>query len=349
MSSSKENIVKVIEEAVLRINLKEDLEHIDNGVKFEDYVAEVIKQVATPYGIEVEQTSAQSFPDIIIGGRYGIEIKYTKSKKWQSMGNSIFEGTLRKEVTDQIYIIFGRKSEKKIESRFKKYEECLSSIKVTHSPRFLIDMDMEDESTSVLNTIGITYKNFKDHSDEEKSDVLKRYVKSQLKEGETLWWMDSITGEGINPKIKEYRQLYPFEKKNILIEAFLLFPEIFSNSSGKYLGLAIHLLKEYQVVSSSLRDNFSAGGQVTIVVNNTPHKVGKIYKKLYENSKSIEDKLSNLSIEKLNEYWSIYNVGTIEEENKLDCWKAIIDDLGGCLPGNLKPSLIFEEGLKAMK
>lgn len=345
MSLSKESIVKVIEDAVLRINLEENLAHIDNGVKFEDYVTDTIKEVATSYGIEVEQTSAQSFPDIIIGGSYGIEIKYTKSKKWQSMGNSIFEGTLRKEVTDQIYIIFGRKSEKKIESRFKKYEECLSSIKVTHSPRFLIDMEIEDESTSVLNAIGIDYKTFKDWSDEEKSDVLKRYVRSQLKKGETLWWMDSITGEGINPKIKEYRELLRFEKTNILIEAFLLFPEILSNSSGKYLRLAIHLLQEYQVVSSSLRDNFSAGGKTTIVINNAPYEVGKIYKKLYDNARLIEDKLNDLSIEQLNEYWAAYGIGTVEEDNKLDCWKTIIDRFEHCLPRGLKPSLIFEEGL----
>lgn len=344
---AEEKILEVIQEAVERINAEEDLEEINNGVKFENYVTMVIEEIAETHGVTVEQTGAQSFPDIIIGGSYGIEVKYTKSQKWQSMGNSIFEGTLRKEVTNSIYLVFGRKVEKEIETRFKKYEECLADIKVTHSPRFLIDMDIENES--ILNAIGVTYNTFKDLPDAEKSKKLKEHVKGNLAEGETLWWMDDNQEEGISPKIKEYRKLDSYQKQNIIIESFILFPEVFSKSTTKYLGLSVYLLQEYQIVSSSLRDAFTAGGQADLVIGNLPYKVGKIYKKLYDNAKELENRLSEMPIEKLEEYWSIYNIGTIEESTKLDCWKTLIDKFSDDLPDELKSSLIFEEGLKIEK
>ncbi|MEC2869509.1 hypothetical protein ACIQHV_11375 [Bacillus bombysepticus] len=343
---AEETILEVIQEAVERINAEEDLEEINNGVKFENYVTMIIEEIAETHGVTVEQTGAQSFPDIIIGGSYGIEVKYTKNPKWQSMGNSIFEGTLRKEVTNQIYLIFGRKVEKRIETRFKKYEECLASIKVTHSPRFLIDMEIENENESILNALGVTYSTFKDWSDEDKSAELKKYVKSKLADGETLWWLDSNQEEGVSPKVKEYRKLESYQKQNIIIESFILFPEVFSKSSTKYLGLSVYLLQEYQIVSSSLRDAFTAGGQADLVIGNSPYKVGKIYKKLYDNAKKLENRLSEMPIEKLEEYWSTYNIGTIEESTKLDCWKTLIDKFSDDLPDELKPSLVFEEGLK---
>jgi hypothetical protein len=53
-----------------------------------------------------------------------------------------------------------------------------------------------------------------------------------------------------------------------------------------------------------------------------------------------------MPIEKLEEYWSTYNIGTIEESTKLDCWKTLIDKFSDDLPDELKPSLVFEEGLK---
>lgn len=346
MSLKEDNIWEVIQTVMNRIDSAEDLSKINSGVKFENYVAMVTEEVAKDYGINVEQTGPQSFPDIIIGDTYGIEVKYTDKPKWQSTGNSIFEGTLRKEVTDQIYLLFGRRVEKKIETRCKKYEECLADIKVTHSPRFFIDMEI-NENNSILNAIGVTYKEFKGLPDQEKSKRLKKHVKTTLLEGETLWWLDDTQEEAISPKITEFRKLGSSQKQNLINESMILFPEIFSNCATKYLGLSVYLLQEYQIVSSSLRDSFSAGGKMEIVVNDVTYKVSRIYERLYKNAVQIKGILNEMDVHLLQEYWLGHSTNIIvTDHNKLDNWKKMLDKLAYDLPKELKASDIFEEGLK---
>ncbi|MBS2773018.1 hypothetical protein KFV09_16000 [Anoxybacillus rupiensis] len=347
MTAADETIVvEILEKVVETINKEEDLSDINSGVKFEDYVAKVAKEIADERNVPVEQTGAQSFPDIIVAGSYGVEVKYSNGDKWQSTGNSIFEGTLRKEVTNQIYLLFGKRNGKKIEARFKKYEECLADIKVTHSPRFFIDMDIEKEKT-ILHAIGLDYHEFRKLSDSEKARKLKEYIKTTLSEGETLWWIDDTIEESISPKIKEFRNLKPSQKRRIMAESMVLFPEIFSERNTKYLETSVYLLREYQIVSSSLRDTFSAGGRADLIINGKRINVGKIYKNLFDHSKEIYEIIEETDKEKLKKYWSKHkNVETLTDTNKVDFWKELIDNLAFGLPRGLRASEIFEEGRK---
>lgn len=124
MSMKEKIILEIIELAKQKIENEVDLSGIDTGTKFENYVTLVVEEIANNFDdIKVEQTGSQSFPDIIIGETFGIEVKFTKSEKWESIGNSIFEGTLRKEVTNQIYTFFGRKVGNKIEIIHRNYED----------------------------------------------------------------------------------------------------------------------------------------------------------------------------------------------------------------------------------
>ena len=50
----------------------------------------------------VELISGQRFPDIVVGGYYGVEVKTTKSEHWKSTGSSVAEGT-RVEGVERIY------------------------------------------------------------------------------------------------------------------------------------------------------------------------------------------------------------------------------------------------------
>lgn len=345
--TKEEKVWEIIRIATEKINAEEDLSSIDGGVKFENHVTMVIEEIAEDFGITVEQTGTQSFPDIIIGGSYGIEVKYTSSTKWQSTGNSIFEGTLRKEVTDQIYLLFGRKVGTKIDTRFKKYEECLADIKVTHSPRFFIDMEIED-GKDILNSIGITYNEFKSLPGSEKSTKLKKYVSEGLSEGETLWWLDSNQDEAISPVVKEFRKLENHKINSIIIESFILFPEILSTSSTKYLNLSVYLLQEYQIVSSSLRDVFSANGRREVMINGVTAGISQIQYKLYCNAKEIRSIVSQIPVEKLKEIWpeDFVKSETIDENNKLDAWKKLLSRPENNSTKELPNILIFEEGLK---
>ncbi|WNS82196.1 hypothetical protein RRU94_15730 [Domibacillus sp. DTU_2020_1001157_1_SI_ALB_TIR_016] len=352
MGTQTSTIETILKLAKTRIENELDLSHVDNGVRFEEYVAETLTEECEAHYsktgeiITVEQTGAQSFPDIILGSTFGVEVKYTKSNKWQSMGNSIFEGTFRKEVTDQIYTFFGRKSGNKIEARWRKYEDSLSEIKVTHSPRFLIDMEINQEDT-VLRRIDISYQDFKVLSQKEKAKRLKEFVKSTLREGETLWWLDETEDEGFSPKIKDFRDLTSSQRSRYLIEAMVLFPEVFSNESSKYLNTSLYFLKEHQLISSSLRDSFSAGGREALLISGETVNVPQAYKKLYDSAEGILYLFKTIDLGKLLEYWEEKGVREIKTRNEaIRTWFRLLNRYSANLPAEVKASTIFKAGLK---
>lgn len=318
----------------------ENLKHITKGEEFGDHVFSVIKELAS---FQIQQTGKQSFPDIIIGG-YGIEVKFSKSNKWESTGNSIFEGTFRSEVTKKVYLFFGRKvTERKIKIKFDLYENCLSDVKVTHSPRFYINMELPADK-SILHEIGISYDNYRKLSTNEKGIVIKQYLKDKLKPGELVWWME----EGERPIIiKKFRTLEEEQKNRLRAELFTLFPEVVSHSTSKFERAQLYLLNNHQVTFS--RDLFTAGGQVTLLVNKE-YVLGipAIFGKLYKNAHHIKKYINNSHSESLYDKWLEYDIVSLEDvrENKIDSWLKLLNTLAQPLPNNLLPSTIFNEGLK---
>ena len=68
------------------------------GSKLEDKVVEVLRQCAvdTCFEHQIMKYSGQRFPDIVVGGYYGVEVKTTKYNHWKSTGSSVAEGTVWK-------------------------------------------------------------------------------------------------------------------------------------------------------------------------------------------------------------------------------------------------------------
>ena len=112
------------------------------GSKLEIVVQYVMAEKAkgTPFENSIELISGQKFPDIIANRFFGVEVKTTKQNHWRTTGNSVFEGT-RVDGIERIFMLFG-KMKSPIEFKWRAYEECLSEIVVTHSPRYLIDMNL---------------------------------------------------------------------------------------------------------------------------------------------------------------------------------------------------------------
>lgn len=112
------------------------------GNKLEPVVADVMTNYAkgTPFENSIELISGQKFPDIIAKKYYGVEVKTTKQNHWTTTGNSVMEGT-RVDGIEKIYMLFG-KMISPIEFKCRPYHECLSEVVVTHSPRYLIDMEL---------------------------------------------------------------------------------------------------------------------------------------------------------------------------------------------------------------
>ena len=115
-----------------------------NGEKLEGVVLEMMRSHANEFDIcpdSIKPTLKQHFPDILLGDNFGVEVKSTKERSWTSTGSSIVE-SLREEQVKRIYLMFGRLSAPDIDFRCKPYEDCLYDIAVTHSPRYLINMDL---------------------------------------------------------------------------------------------------------------------------------------------------------------------------------------------------------------
>ena len=115
--------------------------------KLEEVTRDLLKDVApiTPFRPEdITLVSGHSFPDIMATNYCGVEVKSTKDDKWTSIGSSIVEST-RNATVENIYMLFGKLGGNPPEFKLKPYQDCLSEIAVTHSPRYVINMELSEK------------------------------------------------------------------------------------------------------------------------------------------------------------------------------------------------------------
>ncbi|MGK5095323.1 hypothetical protein WDW89_25335 [Deltaproteobacteria bacterium TL4] len=277
------------------------------GDKLETDVYEVmnIKAKHTPFEGTIELISGQRFPDIVAyleeKRGFGVEVKTTTKNHWKTTGGSIFEGT-RVENVERIYLLFG-KLVNPIEFRYRRYEECLYDVAVTHSPRYLIDMDTPLNET-IFDRVKVPYDDLRQLDNP--FQPIKTYFRGQLSgKGEDIWWIDQNDETAIgNIAVRHWGNLSSNEKENLRNQAMALFPEIFGKGSKKYAKLAAWLAARHGIVSPSLRDTFTAGGQVELeVCGNTYRNVPRIFFHLQKNLLEIVNYVNQLNIEDLSYYW----------------------------------------------
>lgn len=135
--------------------------------------------MSTNFNKKIQLIRGHRFPDIvaehIVEKRFfGVEVKITKDNKWTSTGNSVLEST-RVEKVERIYLYFGKLAAPP-QFKFRKYEECLYEIAVTHSPRYLIDMNLKEGKT-IFDKMGIAYDDLR-KSPNPISFIVNHYRKS---------------------------------------------------------------------------------------------------------------------------------------------------------------------------
>jgi hypothetical protein len=340
MASSRKLIEEIL--AAAAHDIESRVLPIEKGEEFENEAFKVIKRVAQSMGIvNIMHTGAQTFPDIVLDS-FGVEVKFSKSKKWESTGNSTFESTFHKEVTQDIYIFFGKKNGDKIHVKFDLYENCLSDVKITHKPRFMINMELDKKET-VLTFLELTYEQYRSLPKEGKERVIKSYLKKDLSEGEKILDLDEefVT----NAKIKKFGNLDLDMKRKIIVEMFAYFPAIIGNGNDKYSDAAVYLIKKHMIYAPSLRDLFSAGGQEGLGIKGNIIRCPKKYAKIYHEAKNIEYIILNTSVDELFEYWTGYNINTSDiSRDPISTWKKLIDHFGDPCNG-YQPSDFFKSGL----
>lgn len=289
------------------------------GRNLEPYVRDVMKDLAvgTPFENSIELIGGQKFPDIVAKKYYGIEVKTTTQNHWKTTGNSVLEST-RVDDVERIFMLFAKLASP-IEFRCRPYEEVLSEVVVTHSPRYLIDMNLEQGKT-IFDKIKMPYDTLR--KQENPIRPIVNYYKSKLKQGEELWWMDAENNsKASNIVIRIWNNLSLKEKQELKNRAMVYFPELFGNSSDKFGRLAIWLVTRETVVCPNVRDLFTAGGKSDYVIGKKVYqKVPRIFLNLFDNVPRIVETIMQTTAFELSEYWEMKTT----DKTKLFDWIYLV-------------------------
>lgn len=195
------------------------------------------------------------------------------------------ESTRDKNV-ENIYMLFGKLGGKTAEFKCRPYEDCLSDIAVTHSPRYLINMELTKEQT-IFSKMGVAYDQLRNAPDS--IEIVRKYYREKAikaKKKAMPWWLGTSAEESLEEHTDMNISLWvdngeyadPERNKRLKAEIFILFPEVVS---GNYENAALWLCTRRSVVNFHMRNTFSAGGQ-QLKLNDEllpfplPHVVGEL-------------------------------------------------------------------------
>ena len=325
---------------VLRTEAREQPEHYKKllGNRLEGKVADVLRKcaVGTPFEDDIELVSGQRFPDIVIQGYFGIEVKTTQANHWKSTGSSVAEGT-RVNGVERIYMLFGKMCEP-VEFKCRLYEECLPEVVVTHSPRYAIDMNLLSGET-IFDKMGISYDELRRQTTPIRT--ILSYYRSKLKPGEELWWLDSESASsGTGMVIRLWNNLTPEERNVYMIKGFCFFPELLSSHKDKFNRFAVWLSTREGVVCPNVRDVFSAGGQGSIIYRSVRYeRVPKSVCRLYEHLPLIKQFILSADETEWIDFWG----NDVKGKGRIACW---IDRVTGYVGKQLENGFPMQESLR---
>ena len=291
------------------------------GRDLEPYVKDALSEfaVGTPFESSIELIGGQRFPDIIAKKYYGIEVKTTSQNHWKTTGNSVLETTRVNDI-ERIFMLFAKMAAP-IEFRCRPYEEVLSEVVVTHSPRYLIDMNLSEGKT-IFDKIDMPYDVLRKKDNPIKPIV--DYYKGLLKPGEELWWMDANNdSKANNMVIRIWGNLSTSEKNYLRDKAMVYFPELFSSSSTKFGRIAIWLTTREAVVCPNIRDLFTAGGKSDYSIGGeVHHNVPRVLFNLFSKIPLILAIINDTPAYELSEYWDIQS----SEKTKISDWIELVTE-----------------------
>lgn len=289
---------------------------------FEKLVVEASKILLKEKGYQCKinyTEGGHSFPDIVYNfcgnGIYGIEVKSSinlnsSDNSWIILGNSIL-GTTRIDV-DDLYILFIKVNKNGCFIKHARYEDSISDVVVTHSPRYKINL-VQEPKASFFAKSGISYGEM--NSSEDPIGLVTEYFRKQ---GQTAWWI----AESTPAIIKTWEEVIEEERKTIFAKAFVLFPELISSKGAKkYKRLSKWLAANYSIVDSSLRDRFTAGGRVDLTVGGKSFKnMPRIYESFQLHIDQFYSSIKETSLEELRLYWETYIPQSDNTIERLDFW-----------------------------
>ena len=281
----------------------------------------------TPFNPEnVILVSGHTFPDIVAEKYYGVEVKSTKANHWTSTGSSIVEST-RSELVENIYMLFGKLGGNPPEFRCRPYQDVLYDIAVTHSPRYLINMELQDGET-IFDKMNTTYDEFR--TSENNIAKVRDYYKERAKQAkrqEMPWWISSEDDEKpVNFTLRLWNSVNADERKVLISYCLILFPEIWMPGASvrtKYNQASLWLCSFAQVVFPNIRDAFTAGGKVALENGRRlSTRYPQVYKTIIEHLPCIKKILEKPSRETM-ELVEEFNPSLVNGKNPYQTWLKI--------------------------
>lgn len=244
--------------------------------------------------------SSQKFPDFVIDDdtvKIGIEVKKTDANKWDVPGGSVYE-SLRNSI--ETFVLMGKFGGIP-EARLRKYEECISDLTVTHSPRFHLKMDM------AFGEDYLTRNNASDLLDLPKGKELNRRIRELLRTNKDTWYTEEA--------VESFSDLSPDEKICFFVDGVVLFPEV----TGKdYSNFAPWLTYKCLIWCSNIRDVFSAGGTKDF----DDFTASAVMARILERTDLIVKRISDMTKREIKIHWGIdEDISFIE---RIERWVGLI-------------------------
>jgi len=260
---------------------------------FEKEVFETMKAVkqemnlGESWDIDYKENSSR-FPDIVAHlakqRKFGVEVKTISDpkKQWQLPGGSILEST-RVEGVERIHILCAKKAQP-LKIICRKFEDCVIAVKVTHSPRYFIDM-LAKNKESLFDKIGMEYDEVR-----QKSNPFEIY-RSVAEDDSNIqkWWNVNQNNEFIGlekaeqdfaktaliSNIKFWSELNTTMQNELRAKVFVLYPEVVVSD---YKESSKWLVATQNVLCPNIRDLFSSSGQDKLYGEVLPQVFSKIEK-----------------------------------------------------------------------
>ena len=243
--------------------------------KNERFVVEVLRAVAPTVGIRpdsIKHLGGRAFPDVVIEGtRIGIELKGSQ-RGGAITGNSIYSGSMVEEL-EKVYLLFWI-DDRSPKLGFRDYFDCVFDAKVTHSPRFALQVDLPEGGSMFgkgSKQLGFEAADWLSGDSEYVERIVVEIRRRALEREEIPWWVVADSDEMGAVEIDSHGGLGGLRSLNGIGRAasfslqktlFLGFPEVLSGGSAAHSIAIGWAISQKSVIIN--RDVFSAGGKRAI-------------------------------------------------------------------------------------
>lgn len=251
---------------------RKEASYSEDSHKNEKFMVSLLEAAARRQGFPrdaINHLAGKSFPDVHLkGSRIGIELKGSR-KGGTITGNSIFAGSMVENLS-KVYLFYWI-DDREPQLGFRDYFECVFDAKVTHSPRFALQVDLPIEESmfgAQSGQLGFTAEDWLSGEKKYVESILAEIRRRALDRDEIPWWVQSESGEGLAFQadvgeglggIRQLSSLEDVERYSLYKTLFLGFPEILSGGSAAHANATGWAISRKSVIVG--RDAFSAGGQ----------------------------------------------------------------------------------------